>query len=118
MGVLVLRLLVVAVGRLRDYHRSIRSWRFGIRHNLANRLMGLALNVLPAGGIAGPWHLIFNDEFNGSSLDATKWSQGYEPPGLAGITGPVNGTNGLDVCDASLVTVANGALSITAILET
>ena len=80
--------------------------------------MGLALDLLPASGIAGPWHLIFNDEFNGSSLDLTKWSSGWRPAGTGGITGPIDITYGLDVCSDAQITVANGAASITAILET
>jgi len=74
------------------------------------------MDVLPASGAAGPWHLIFDDEFNGSVLDATKWTTGLY--GGSGFTGPINLTYGIDVMAASQVSVAGGAVAITAILET
>src|ERR1035437_8243590 len=31
----------------------------------------------PVGDLAGPWNLVFDSEFNGSSLDASQWSTGW-----------------------------------------
>jgi beta-glucanase (GH16 family) len=66
----------------------------------------------PVGGIAGPWHLVFDSEFNGSSLDATKWSGWFG----SGLTGPTRYSDNL--WSASQVSVSNGSLQIAAIHET
>jgi beta-glucanase (GH16 family) len=53
--------------------------------------------------------LLFDDEFNGSSLDATKWSKGWLAPG---VTPPVNGSEA-ECYDPNQVTVGNGELDLT-----
>ncbi|MFF7991156.1 family 16 glycosylhydrolase [Kitasatospora xanthocidica] len=66
-------------------------------------------------GIPGDWHLVFEDEFDGGSLDRAKWSTGS--PDAAhpdGVTPPVN-TKELDCYDASQVSVGDGLLRITAV---
>ena len=68
----------------------------------------------PVGDIAGPWNLVFNSEFNGSSLDASQWSTGWFG---SGYTGPIDPTYGLDVSAASQVSVGGGSLQINAILK-
>jgi hypothetical protein len=35
-------------------------------------------------GVAGNWNLLFDDEFNGTSLDTTKWSTGWFGTGITG----------------------------------
>ncbi|MEV0532430.1 glycoside hydrolase family 16 protein [Kitasatospora sp. NPDC050463] len=71
-------------------------------------------NALPA-GIAGQWHLVFDDEFDGTALDTAKWSTGNPDPARPGrITEPVNDDE-LDCYDAGQVSVRDGALHITAV---
>jgi beta-glucanase (GH16 family) len=53
--------------------------------------------------------LLFDDEFNGASLDLTKWSKGWL---ASGITPPVN-TSEAQCYDPSQVSVANGELDLT-----
>jgi beta-glucanase (GH16 family) len=77
--------------------------------------MGLVCDILPVGGIAGPWHLIFDDEFNGSTLDTTKWAKGWFG---TGVTVPVNLADDLSCEDPAQVSVTNGALQIVAIAKT
>jgi beta-glucanase (GH16 family) len=36
--------------------------------------VGLLLEKLPTSGVTGPWHLIFDEEFNGSSLNTNRWT--------------------------------------------
>jgi beta-glucanase (GH16 family) len=59
-------------------------------------------------GVPGSWHSIFDDEFAGTTLDATNWSTGWLSPG---ITAPVN-TSELECYDPNQVTVANGELDL------
>jgi beta-glucanase (GH16 family) len=68
----------------------------------------------PVGDIAGPWNLVFDSEFNGSTLDATKWTPGWFG---SGYTGPIDLPYGLDVCATSQVSVSSGSLQIDAIAE-
>jgi beta-glucanase (GH16 family) len=62
-------------------------------------------------GAPGTWHSIFDDEFNGTTLDTSKWSTGWLSPG---ITAPVNSSE-LECYDPSQVTVANGELDLSLI---
>ncbi|GAB7187743.1 beta-glucanase GH16 family [Kitasatospora sp. Ki12] len=76
----------------------------------------LAAAAMPT-GIPGDWHLVFEDEFDGGSLDRAKWSTGS--PDAAhpdGVTAPVN-TKELDCYDASQVSVRDGLLRITAVAK-
>lgn len=61
-------------------------------------------------GIPGTWTLKFDDEFNGTALDTSRWQPGWFG---TGITNPVNGLEN-NCYDSSNVAVSNGALSITA----
>jgi beta-glucanase (GH16 family) len=83
--------------------------------------IALALVAVPASAWAaaqapfnqsGAWELIFADEFNGTSLDLTKW----EPSWFAGnsVSKPVNSDE--DGCyDPAQVSVSGGSLNLTAI---
>ena len=64
-------------------------------------------------GIPGNWTLKFDDEFNGTSLDASKWGIGspYGSP-----TVPVNNYE-LECYDPALVSVHDGSLHIVAIAK-
>jgi beta-glucanase (GH16 family) len=63
-------------------------------------------------GDPGNWHLVFDDEFNGSSLDG-QWSNG-----LWGFDGPLDPSEELECYPASQVTEGGGSLSLTAITKT
>ncbi len=59
-------------------------------------------------GPAGNWNLVFDDEFNGSSLDTTKWIPGWFG---TGTTGPVNTSE--DACySSSNVSESGGVLNL------
>jgi beta-glucanase (GH16 family) len=73
-----------------------------------NQPVPTATPLLPAGKPAGPWHLKFDDEFNGRSLNTTQWSRGW----LAqGITPPVNASE-LECYDPARVRVSDGTLHL------
>jgi beta-glucanase (GH16 family) len=66
--------------------------------------------------VAGSWTLTFADEFNGSSVDLTKWRPNWAfwiPNGDAIISKPVNVAE-LACYDPAAVTEANGVLTLTA----
>ncbi|MEE1787356.1 glycoside hydrolase family 16 protein [Streptomyces sp. SP17BM10] len=69
--------------------------------------------VLPT-GIPGDWHLIFQDEFDGTSLDTSRWNVGNPYVEPQRITPPVGGQE-LDCYDAGQVAVRDGTLRITAV---
>jgi len=64
----------------------------------------------PSGPPGDPqsWHQIFDDEFNGSALDTTKWSTGWYG---SGITAPVQAEEA-ECYDPSQVVVAGGELDL------
>jgi len=68
----------------------------------------------PLGAVAGPWSLVFDSEFGGSSLDTSQWSTGAW--GASGIT-VGNDDIEQDCYDPAQVGVASDALSITAIAQ-
>lgn len=69
-------------------------------------------NLTPV-GVTGSWDLKFQDEFNGTSLDKTKWNDNWlGRPGA--ITKPVNSAE-LGAYDPAQVRVADGYLQLTAI---
>jgi beta-glucanase (GH16 family) len=65
----------------------------------------------PVGQVAGPWNLIFDSEFSGSSLDTSKWSTGWFG---SGITTGVSSSE-QECYDPSQVGVTNGALDLSAV---
>ena len=67
----------------------------------------------PVGSVPGPWDLVFNSQFDGSSLPSM-WSTGAW--GAPGVT-VGNDNIEQDCYDPSQVSVAGGALSITAIAQ-
>jgi beta-glucanase (GH16 family) len=60
-------------------------------------------------GDPGSWKLEFDDEFNGSSLDSSKWSTGWFG---SGITGPL-GSGALECFDPAQVSAGGGELDVT-----
>ena len=60
-------------------------------------------------GDPGSWHLVFDDEFNGSGLDSSKWSTGWFG---SGITGGVGGTGENDCYDPAQAVVSGGELDL------
>jgi beta-glucanase (GH16 family) len=59
-------------------------------------------------GDSGTWNLVFDDEFNESSLDTSLWNTGWLSSGL---TGPMN-TEELECYSPSQDVVANGELDL------
>ena len=57
----------------------------------------------PDGGSAGPWHLVFDDEFNGSSLDSSRWTPYWFSEGS---------TSNQTTMVSSNVAVSGGALQL------
>jgi beta-glucanase (GH16 family) len=62
-------------------------------------------------GVRGDWKLIFDDEFNGTSLGTARWSTGWYG---SGITPPVDSTEE-DCYDPAQVTEGGGTLDLTLI---
>ena len=62
-------------------------------------------------GVPGDWAVKFDSEFNGTSLDTTKWSTGWFD---TGITAPANDLEN-DCYDPAQVTEGGGALSLSLI---
>jgi len=69
-----------------------------------------AVGVVPAApaGLPGSWHLAFDDEFNGSSLDTSKWSTGWFG---SGITSGISASEP-ECYDPSHVAESNGELAL------
>ena len=67
----------------------------------------------PVGAAAGPWNLVFDSEFSGSSLDASQWSTGWFGSGVT------KGANSAEVecMDPAQVNVANGELDLSVIAQ-
>jgi TPP-dependent pyruvate/acetoin dehydrogenase alpha subunit len=65
-------------------------------------------------GIAGSWNIKFDDEFNGTSLDTSKWNKGWFG---SGITGPV-GSGEQQCYDPAQVTTTSGFLNLSLIAKT
>ena len=74
---------------------------------------GASDSAQPVGSDPGPWNLVFDSEFNGSSLDTSQWSTGWFG---SGITQPVNSSEP-QCYDPAQVSVANGELDLTAIAK-
>ena len=71
-----------------------------------------AVTPMPA-DVPGDWALKFDGEFNGTSLDTTKWSTGWYG---SGVTAPVNSQE--DNCyDPAQVTEGGGVLSLSLVQE-
>ena len=62
----------------------------------------------------GSWNLLFDDEFNGTSLNTSNWSTGWFG---SGITGTVNPSLESDCYDPSQDVVSGGALTISAVQQ-
>jgi beta-glucanase (GH16 family) len=66
-------------------------------------------------GVGGNWHLIFDDEFNGTSLNAADWSTGWFG---SGITGGISGGSEPECYDPSHVVEGNDELELNFTQET
>ena len=66
-----------------------------------------AVTPMPT-GVPGDWTLKFDGEFNGTSLDTTKWSTGWYG---SGITAPANSQEN-DCYDPAQVAEGGGVLSL------
>jgi beta-glucanase (GH16 family) len=65
-------------------------------------------------GVSGNWHLVFSDEFNGNSLDLSKWQPSWFGTDPTQVTPPVNDSE--ESCyDPGQVSVSNGELDLRAI---
>jgi beta-glucanase (GH16 family) len=65
-------------------------------------------------GPTGTWNLRFSDEFDGSSLDTSKWRPNWFGSSDTSVTEPINGYE--ESCyDPSQVRVADGMLHLTAV---
>ena len=72
--------------------------------------------ILPTGNVPGPWKLVFDSEFNGSTLDQTQWSTGVD--GASGITDGYDYTIEQECYDPAQVSLSAGVLALTAIAKT
>ena len=68
-------------------------------------------------GVGGAWSLVFQDEFDGSSLDFTKWRPSWFGATNTTVTKPVNDLE-VSCYDPTQVKVGGGELSLTAIATT
>lgn len=88
----------------------------GVTLLLASAAVAYATDATPTGitpnaAAHQSWHLTFDDEFNGTSLDANKWTTGWFG---GGITAPVS-SGELQCYDPAQVSVAGGSLHLTAV---
>jgi beta-glucanase (GH16 family) len=65
-------------------------------------------------GVSGSWTLKFADEFNGTSLDAAKWTPNWLGGSMTAITKPINGSE-QSCYDPKQVAVTGGSLQLTAV---
>src|ERR1700686_3098426 len=77
-----------------------------IRQQAATKWIA-ARPILPS-GLDSSWHLVFNDEFNGKTLDSTRW---ITNTGRRGICSSVD-VGGIACFDASAISVSNGNVQI------
>lgn len=84
--------------------------RFPILTLVATAILVLAASATSANAAppAGTWHQVFGDEFDGTSLDTSKWNTCYP----SGCTGPSAGE--LERYQAANVTESGGYLHLTA----
>jgi beta-glucanase (GH16 family) len=68
----------------------------------------------PVGDLAGPWNLVFDSEFNGSSLDASQWSTGWFG---SSVTRGADWSIEQECMDSAQVSIAHGALNLTAVAK-
>jgi beta-glucanase (GH16 family) len=68
------------------------------------------------GNISGPWKLVFDSEFNGSSLNSSQWSTGTDS--ASGITQGYDKAIEQECYDPAQVSVGNGELNLAAIAQT
>lgn len=74
-----------------------------------------AAGIQPVGQTSG-WSLIFDDEFDGTSVDLTKWRPNWLGSSDTAITKPINSLE-TSCYDPKQVSVGNGELDLVAILQ-
>lgn len=113
-GTIHLLLLMAAVGLIAFL---LISSTFGFKDRLFNTLFpkpsSHAADVQPLGQTSG-WLLIFDDEFNGTSVDLTKWRPNWLGGSDTAITKPVNSYE-TSCYDPAQVKEGSGALDLTAV---
>ena len=89
---------------------SLTAFQVSVSHSPSGKpgLPTAASQPRPSGSPQGPWHLKFDDEFSGRSLDTALWSKGWLAPG---ITPPVN-PGELECYDPARVGVSGGFLHL------
>jgi beta-glucanase (GH16 family) len=65
-------------------------------------------------GVSGTWNLKFSDEFNGSSVDTSKWQPNWLGGSNTAVTKPINGSE-QSCYDPAQATVVNGSLKLSAV---
>jgi beta-glucanase (GH16 family) len=65
-------------------------------------------------GVSGTWNLKFSDEFNGSSLDTSKWTPNWLAGSNTTITKPINGSE-QSCYDPAQVSETGGSLKLSAV---
>jgi beta-glucanase (GH16 family) len=70
-------------------------------------------SLAPPAGDPGNWHLLFDDEFSGTSLNTAKWSAGWFG---SGITQPLTPAE-LECFDPAQVSVGSGELDLSMIAK-
>lgn len=83
---------------------------FHSQQNLDRQVKAATTNIQPSGP-TGNWNLIFDDEFDGTTVDPTKWSFCYQWDCHTG------GNGELMVYDPQYATLNNGILTITAVKQ-
>ncbi len=71
-------------------------------------------SLQPTSNAPGPWTLVFDDEFTGSTLNLSKWAPNWFGSNALAITSPVNNYE-LECYNPSQATVGNGYLSLNAV---
>jgi beta-glucanase (GH16 family) len=74
----------------------------------------VAQTINPVGQTGGKWDLLFNDEFNGSAVDLTRWRPNWLGPNDTATSKPINSAE-VSCYDPQQTTVANGELTFTAV---
>jgi beta-glucanase (GH16 family) len=111
---LIAAILVIVVATITWVHQKSPISQAGHTPTPTSSVGGAPTPTSSAGrapmptGVSGDWTLKFNGEFNGTSLDTTKWSTGWFD---TGITAPANNQEN-DCYDPAQVSEGGGVLSL------
>ncbi len=67
---------------------------------------------LPSGGPGGTWHILFRDEFSGSSLDLSTWRPNWFGSSDTEITDPAESVHSDSCADPGMASVSGGELRL------